>query len=147
MIIEDENGRAKCVCNICEHKWYPRGNKVPWKCSKVSCQSTKWNDDNMLMTQLDQLALLRELERRNRGDNSDEGDEYGMDVESRVRKTVDQMRHEENLHRSLHEITQEVKSLKERLVDLDECPSCHNQVPSNARQCPYCPAEFDQGDE
>lgn len=51
-MIVNERGRAKCVCNICKHSWFPRrqrgGNRYrePWKCPAIDCQSYLWNVDS-----------------------------------------------------------------------------------------------------
>lgn len=145
MITEDDQGRPKCVCDVCGHEWLPRRNKEPYKCPKLKCQSTQWNDDEMVLTQLDQLSLLKELDRRNKN----QGDEYGMDselVDSKVRKTIEQMKHEENLSRSLHNTNERLEKMEEILdsLKLEDCPGCKaHKVPHGAKFCPECGEELD----
>lgn len=149
-MIINEDGRNRCICEICGHEWYQRGRKEPWKCPMLTCQSTRWNkegDDGML-TQLDQLSLLKELERRNKNEYGNQGDEYGMgDIDDKVELRVKKALHEEALQKNINSMREELDLLKKANESLDECPECHNRVPSNARRCPYCPAEFEQDGE
>lgn len=48
-MIVNEGGRAKCICNVCKHSWFPRKQRggtryrEPWKCPALDCQSYLWN--------------------------------------------------------------------------------------------------------
>lgn len=146
-MIIDENGRYKCVCDLCNHQWYPRGGREPYKCPNFGCQSTKWNEEDVVLSQLD-ILQLKELRDKQNKDKEIDADMIDSDaVESKVRKTLQQMEHEKNLELSLRNTNERLKKMEEKFGELEECPSCHRGVPSNSRRCSFCDAEYEQGDE
>lgn len=93
--------RYVCKCEICNHQWLSRNDKVPRRCSNIDCQSFKWNRgiEEIRLEPIEEK--LEECERKYIYDPTDEheieakrilvmAEKYEKEEEERLKKEAEQ---------------------------------------------------------